>query len=175
MEEEERSDPGKPPVRTGSADSDGHAGEPVRILYVDDDADMAGFFRIYISRLGSFEISHSKNGREALSFLKDGGECDIIISDYDMPGMDGITLLKEIGLLPSPPPFILFTGKGREEVVIEAINNGAAFYLQKGGSLPNWSIRSGRQSANRERNQQSGRMRRSSGSCLRPHVTRFSS
>lgn len=133
MEEEERSDPGKPPVRTGSADSDGHAGEPVRILYVDDDADMAGFFRIYISRLGSFEISHSKNGREALSFLKDGGECDIIISDYDMPGMDGITLLKEIGLLPSPPPFILFTGKGREEVVIEAINNGAAFYLQKGG------------------------------------------
>jgi signal transduction histidine kinase len=50
-----------------------------------------------------------------------------------MPEMDGITLLKQIRARTRDLPFILFTGKGREEVVIEALNNGADFYLQKGG------------------------------------------
>jgi PAS domain S-box-containing protein len=51
-----------------------------------------------------------------------------------MPGMDGIAFLKEVRRRYGDIPFILFTGRGREEVVIEAINNGADFYLQKGGN-----------------------------------------
>ncbi len=50
-----------------------------------------------------------------------------------MPEMDGIELLKKVRSPGNTIPFILFTGKGREEVVIEAINSGADFYLQKGG------------------------------------------
>ncbi len=50
-----------------------------------------------------------------------------------MAGMDGITLLKEIRSRNPEIPFILYTGRGREEVVIEAIDNGADFYVQKGG------------------------------------------
>ena len=50
-----------------------------------------------------------------------------------MPGMDGIELLKRVRKSFGNVPFILFTGRGREEVVIEAINNGVDFYLQKGG------------------------------------------
>ena len=50
-----------------------------------------------------------------------------------MPHMDGIEFLKRIRATKGNLPFILFTGKGREEVVIEAINYGADFYLQKGG------------------------------------------
>ena len=57
---------------------------------------------------------------------------DAIISDYQMPGMDGIEFLKLVRA-ESDIPFGLFTGKGREEVVIEAINYGADFYIQKGG------------------------------------------
>src|SRR5512137_150693 len=49
-----------------------------------------------------------------------------------MPEMDGISLLHQIRST-ADTPFILFTGKGREAIVIEAINNGADFYLQKGG------------------------------------------
>jgi len=48
---------------------------------------------------------------------------------------DGIQLLKEIKSRWKDLPFILFTGKGREEVVIEALNNGADFYVKKGGDV----------------------------------------
>ena len=58
---------------------------------------------------------------------------DIIISDYQMPWMDGIEFLKVVRHLYGNIPFILFTGKGREEVAILALNSGADFYLQKGG------------------------------------------
>ena len=50
-----------------------------------------------------------------------------------MPGMDGIGFLKRVRASGNTIPFILFTGRGREEVVIQALNEGANFYLQKGG------------------------------------------
>ena len=49
------------------------------------------------------------------------------------PGKDGISLLQEIRGQLGDLPFILFTGRGREEVVVKALDNGADFYLQKGG------------------------------------------
>lgn len=50
-----------------------------------------------------------------------------------MPGMNGIELLKSIRASGSDIPFIIFTGRGREEVIVDALNAGADFYLQKGG------------------------------------------
>ena len=47
--------------------------------------------------------------------------------------MDGIQFLKQVRGSGNSVPFILFTGRGREEVVIQALNEGADFYLQKGG------------------------------------------
>jgi CheY-like chemotaxis protein len=54
---------------------------------------------------------------------------DGIISDYQMPDMDGIAFLKYVRAHYECLPFILFTGRGREEVVIDAVNNGADFYI----------------------------------------------
>ena len=50
-----------------------------------------------------------------------------------MPGMDGIEFLKTVRTSGNTIPFILFTGRGREDIVIQALNEGADFYLQKGG------------------------------------------
>ena len=57
---------------------------------------------------------------------------DVIVSDYQMPDMDGIELLKHLRASGNDIPFIIFTGRSHEQAVIEALNNGADFYLQKG-------------------------------------------
>jgi PAS domain S-box-containing protein len=64
-------------------------------------------------------------------FVDDEPAIQAVVSDYDMPGMDGIALLKAVRARDADLPFILLTGRGREEVVIEALNHGADFYLQK--------------------------------------------
>ncbi|PKL58365.1 MAG: hypothetical protein CVV34_02675, partial [Methanomicrobiales archaeon HGW-Methanomicrobiales-5] len=69
---------------------------------------------------------------EALDILSKN-TYDAIISDYLMPEMNGIGFLKRVRAIDKNIPFIMFTGRSREEIVIEALNNGANFYLQKGG------------------------------------------
>jgi PAS domain S-box-containing protein len=105
----------------------------IKILYVDDEPDLLEIGRLFLEGdNGNFQVFTSSSARDALESLQNL-PYDIIISDYQMSGMDGIALLKEVRNRYGDIPFILFTGRGREEVVIEAINNGADFYLQKGG------------------------------------------
>ncbi|MCX6699585.1 MAG: response regulator [Methanomicrobiales archaeon] len=83
-------------------------------------------------QVGVFSVTTIDSAPAALTLLKKE-KFDTIISDYQMPGMNGIQFLVEVRNKFGSVPFILFTGKGREEVVIQAINSGADFYLQKGG------------------------------------------
>lgn len=102
------------------------------ILYVDDDPALLDVGRIYLERSGALAVETVLSGREALGLLGEG-TFDAVIADYQMPEMDGIELLKKIRQQFHDLPFILFTGRGREEVVIEALNHGADGYIQKGG------------------------------------------
>lgn len=104
------------------------------ILYVDDEEILLGLNKIYLERGGEFTVETSASAPEALKKLCTVSY-DAIISDYEMPGMDGIAFLKEVRLRHGSLPFILFTGKGREEVVIEAVDNGVDFYVQKGSDM----------------------------------------
>ena len=103
------------------------------ILYVDDEPDLLELGKIYLERNGEFLVDITTSASAAIIHLQ-SKKYDAVIADYQMPEMDGIQLLKHIrrheqrGI-----PFILFTGKGREEIVIQALNEGADFYLQKGG------------------------------------------
>ena len=83
-------------------------------------------------RPGFFLSTAYLSGSEALGRIA-AGHYDAVVADYQMPGMNGITLLKKVRETDTSLPFILFTGKGREEIVIEAINSGVDFYVQKGG------------------------------------------
>jgi PAS domain S-box-containing protein len=103
-----------------------------RILYVDDESDLLEIGKIYLERSEEFAVDTSLSAKEVLK-RDDLRQYDAIVSDFQMPGMDGIAFLKVVRSTFGDLPFILFTGKGREEIVIEAINNGADFYLQKGG------------------------------------------
>ena len=104
----------------------------ISILYVDDEPGLLELCRIFLEQTGEFRVDTVESGAEALTRLATT-QYDAVISDYLMPEMDGINLLKSIRQQDRDIPFILFTGRGREEVVIESINNGADFYIQKGG------------------------------------------
>lgn len=104
---------------------------PLSILYVDDESLNLIATKEYLTSQG-FIVDTAQSGSEALLKITEH-QYDAIISDYQMPGMDGIGLVKEIRSRGLDTPFLLFTGRGREEVVIEAIDSGADFYVQKGG------------------------------------------
>jgi PAS domain S-box-containing protein len=104
----------------------------IKILYVDDEPVLLELARIFIEKSGDFSVDTAESAALALELMKTG-EYDAVISDYQMAGMDGIELLKAIRASGDKIPFIIFTGKGREEVVIQAFENGADFYIQKGG------------------------------------------
>ena len=102
------------------------------VLYVDDEPMLLELAKIFLEQTGDFRVDTLTSAPAALDIL-DRTSYDCIISDYQMPVMDGIVFLKTVRSRGNALPFIIFTGKGREEVVIEALNSGADFYLQKGG------------------------------------------
>jgi len=105
----------------------------IRVLIVDDEPSLGEICQVFLEEMGGFSCDTITSGTEALEMVSTS-PYDVIVSDYQMPGMDGIELLKEIRGSGRDVPFIIFTGKGREAVVIEALNSGADFYLQKGGN-----------------------------------------
>ncbi len=105
---------------------------PSSVLYIDDECSLLDLGKLYLERIGHYTVDTEIDPEMGLQRILNGSY-DAVISDYQMPEMDGIELLKAIRAAGCPIPFIIFTGKGREDVVIEALNEGADFYLQKGG------------------------------------------
>jgi PAS domain S-box-containing protein len=106
----------------------------ISVLYVDDEPDLLDLGKLFIEESGDFSVTTCESASAAMDLLKTR-HYDAIISDYQMRETDGLEFLKNVRLRYGQVPFILFTGKGREDVIIEAINSGADFYLQKGGAL----------------------------------------
>ena len=103
-----------------------------KVMYVDDEPALLELGKIFLEQSGHLQVDTVSSVELALEKLQ-REKYDGIISDYQMPGKDGLQFLKYIRSRNLDLPFILFTGLGREEIVIEALNSGADFYLQKGG------------------------------------------
>jgi DNA-binding NtrC family response regulator len=106
----------------------------IYVLHVDDDASLLEITKEILLNLDcSFEIDCACCVDDALKKLATGSY-DIVVSDYEMPEKNGVQFLKTLREAKNEIPFILFTGKGREEVAIQALNLGADGYHNKQGS-----------------------------------------
>ncbi|MCK9580044.1 MAG: hybrid sensor histidine kinase/response regulator [Methanoregula sp.] len=106
----------------------------ISVLLVDDEPDLLEVAKLYLERSGVFSVDTCRSAKSALNALTER-RYDAIIADYDMPIMSGLDLLKELKAKGDPTPFIMLTGAGPEDVVIDALNAGAMFFLRKGDNL----------------------------------------
>jgi len=112
----------------------------VRVLHVDDDQPFSELVETLLHReRESFEIVTENNPERVLSRLAETS-FDCIVSDYDMPRVDGVELLRQVREHDPEMPFILFTGKGTEEIASEAISAGVTDYLQKKGGTEQFTV-----------------------------------
>ncbi|MGA3059495.1 MAG: PAS domain S-box protein [Candidatus Bathyarchaeia archaeon] len=107
--------------------------DSLRILHVDDDQGFLEVSKQILTIENNFEIDTASSVDAAFKKME-SQTYDAVISDYEMPQKNGLDFLKELRQQQSDIPFILFTGKGREEVVVKALNLGADSYINKNGS-----------------------------------------
>jgi len=112
----------------------------IRVLHVDDDPAIVDLTAAFLTRFDdSFAVYTSTNPETALERIE-GERIDCVVSDYEMPEIDGLELLERVRALDRDVPFILFTGRGSEEIASKAISAGVTDYLQKEGGTEQYTV-----------------------------------
>ena len=106
----------------------------IYVLHVDDDPSILEISKLMLTDLESnLNIDNACCVDEAFKKLSTG-QYDVVVSDYEMPQKNGLEFLKELREQKNDVAFIIFTGRGREDVAVNALNLGADRYLNKNGS-----------------------------------------
>lgn len=106
----------------------------IRLLCVDDEPAFLEVSKSFFEAEGGIHVTAATSVREAEGIMS-SMLFDAVVSDYQMPHQDGLEFLERLRSAGNRIPFVLFTGKGREEVAIRALNQGADRYVQKGGDI----------------------------------------
>ncbi len=113
--------------------------DPIVVLHVDDDPQMRALVSDYFEKThDGFTVRTGASPADALDALDHRIDC--VVSDYDMPGMNGLELLKAVRDDRPELPFVLLTGKGSEDVASDAISAGVTDYFQKSGDPEGLSV-----------------------------------
>jgi excisionase family DNA binding protein len=105
-----------------------------RVLVVDDESSIRELLQKTLA-LAEYDVDVAPDGRAALERLR-LGNYDLLIADLKMPGMDGLTLIREAKRLKTDLPVIIITGFSTESSAIDAVNLGVAGYLTKPFRVP---------------------------------------
>ena len=104
----------------------------MKILLVDDNADHRELMSLALTGHDpTWRVEEVVSGEEALSRLAEGKSYDLVVLDYRLPGRDGLEVLEEIKRGVSPPPLVMITGEGDEQVAVKAMKGGAYDYVVK--------------------------------------------
>jgi PAS domain S-box-containing protein len=113
---------------------DGASADQTFVLHVDDEPTVSELVADHLEhRDDSISVITEQRAEEGLTHLTDE-PIHCVVSDYDMPGTNGLEFLREVRDIYPNLPFVLFTARGNEEVASEAIEAGVTDYLQKGGA-----------------------------------------
>jgi len=101
-----------------------------RILIVEDEKSMRDLLAMMLNKEG-YVVQAAESGTAALRRIGEEDRFDLMISDISMPGMSGLELLREVRRIAADTAVILMTAYGTKETAIEALNEGAAYYVEK--------------------------------------------
>lgn len=104
----------------------------MKFLVVDDFSTMRRIVRNLLKELGYTNVDEAEDGAMALSKLRGGG-FDFVVSDWNMPNMDGLTMLQNIRQDPALKhlPVLMVTAEAKKENIIAAAQAGASGYVVK--------------------------------------------
>ena len=108
--------------------------EHPRILVVDDEASIRDLLAKTLA-LAEYDVDTAADASSALTRIR-AAEYDLLIADLRMPGMDGLTLIRQVKKIRADLPVIIITGFSSEASAIEAVNLGVAGYLRKPFRVP---------------------------------------
>lgn len=113
---------------------------PISVLCVDDEPGLADLTATFLEQFDSqFSTTTALSAQEGLDHL-DENDVDCIVSDHDMPEMDGLEFLEAVRVGNPDLPFILYTGRGSEEIASDAISAGVSDYMQKESGNDQYSV-----------------------------------
>lgn|GEM_PF-3227455 len=108
---------------------------PIRVLHVDDDpAFLSASKEILLGIDNALNVDFVLTVEEAFDKLE-AQDYNVVVCDYDLPEINGLEFLKRLRAQGNRTPFILFTGKGKEEIAKQALNLGADCYMNKPGNI----------------------------------------
>ena len=105
--------------------------QQIQLLHVDDNRMVTELFCTLIDQYDGFVVHTVHGGKEVLKYLRSTDEVDCVVSDFMMPRMNGIDLLKAVRSEWPNLPFILYTSEGSEDIAEQAITAGVTDYVQK--------------------------------------------
>jgi PAS domain S-box-containing protein len=114
--------------------------DTIRILHVDDEPGFADMTSSFLEREDDrFAVQTATSAAAGLDILADS-DIDCVVSDYDMAERNGIQFLEAVRAEYDDLPFILYTGKGSEEIASDAISAGVTDYLQKESGTDQYAV-----------------------------------
>jgi two-component system chemotaxis response regulator CheY len=102
----------------------------MKVLLVDDSGTMRTIHKRCLNKLRVTDVAEAEDGVQALK-LFEGGAFDLVLTDWNMPNMDGLTLLKEIRKRNTKIPVVMVTTEAERSRIIEAREAGVSDYLVK--------------------------------------------